>query len=180
MTVTCSCVKHGEIAHSPRISDLPRHVSSAAYTWRAAPVPFCGTVTAPHQQPRRTSRSGYIEGVSEGRRKLILAIALVLTVGVAFVFGYRVGRHAHRLRWQNEPIRAWMSIPFIAHTHHVPAAKLYDALGVPANKRDKRSIRHIADDQYRPVNEVIRDVERAIREVHPGEAGKSTGAAKGS
>lgn len=80
-----------------------------------------------------------------------------------FVFAYKAGRGARHLRMENEPIRAWMSIPFIAHTHHVPAAVLFGAIGVqPHEPRDRRSIRRIAHDLNRPVPEVMAEVQRAL------------------
>jgi hypothetical protein len=97
-------------------------------------------------------------------RKLIFALALILAIAGTFVFGFRAGRHARRIRWQNEPIRGWMSVPFIAHTHHVPPEILYKAIGLPPPpyERDRRPLRRIARDEKRPVADVIRDVENAI------------------
>ena len=95
-------------------------------------------------------------------RKLIFALALILAIAGTFVFGFRAGRHARRIRWQNEPIHAWMSVPFIAHTHHVPAEVLYKAIGLPPLQHDRRPLRRIAREEKRPVADVIRDVESAI------------------
>jgi hypothetical protein len=61
-----------------------------------------------------------------------------------------------------------MSIPFIAHTHHVPAAVLFQAIGVqPRAPRDRRSVRHLARELHRPVPELIAQLERAIDAAHP-------------
>jgi hypothetical protein len=95
-------------------------------------------------------------------RKLIFALALILAIAGTFVFGFRAGRHARYIRWQNEPIRGWMSVPFIAHTHHVPVEIVYKAIGLPPLQHDRRPLRRIAREEKRPVADVIRDVESAI------------------
>jgi hypothetical protein len=56
-----------------------------------------------------------------------------------------------------------MSIPFIAHTHHVPASVLFQAIGVrPLRPGDQRSVRRIARELNRPVLELIAQLQRAI------------------
>jgi hypothetical protein len=93
---------------------------------------------------------------------LILAVAFLAAIAGTFVFGYRAGRYAHRLRLENEPIRPWMSVPFIAHIHHVPADLLFRAIGVEAVPHDRRPLRTIARAQHRPVADLIRDLEKAL------------------
>lgn len=102
-----------------------------------------------------------------GRRNLVLGLVLglafLLAVAGTFVFGFRAGRHARQIRWENEPIRAWMSVPFVAHTHHVPADVLFRAIGVQAPRdHDRRSIRQIARDENRPVATLMSDLQKAI------------------
>lgn len=99
--------------------------------------------------------------------RLMLVVALVLAIALTFVFGYRAGRQARRIHWRNEPIRAWMSVPFIAHTHHVSPDTLFEAVGVAPHARDRRSLRRIAREQKRPLDAVIHDVEKAIATAHP-------------
>ena len=101
-------------------------------------------------------------------RKLVFAVALLVAIAVTFVFGFRAGRHARHIRWQNEPIHAWMSVPFIAHTHHVPPEILYKAIGLPPQQRDRRPLRRIAREEKRPVADMIRDLERAIASAPKG------------
>ena len=79
-----------------------------------------------------------------------------------FIFAYRAGRNARRLRWENEPIRPWMSVMFIAHTHHVPPALLYRALGMQPQTHDRRPLRLLAREEHRPVADLILDIERAL------------------
>ena len=101
-----------------------------------------------------------------GRRTLILAVTFVLAIAITFLFAYRAGRHARMLHWQNEPIHGWMSINFIAHSHHVPAEVLFKAAGVEPLPKDHRPLRRLAHEQKRPVDQLIRDLNKAIAEYH--------------
>jgi hypothetical protein len=97
------------------------------------------------------------------RRTLAVGLAFLLAIAGTFVFASRAGRHVRQIRAENEPIHGWMSIPFIAHTHHVPASVLFQAIGVsPREPHDRQSIRHIAHDLNRPVPELIAQLQRAI------------------
>jgi len=98
-----------------------------------------------------------------------VGLAFLLAIFGTFVFASRAGRHARQIRMENEPIRGWMSVPFIAHSHHVPASVLFQAIGVlPREPRDRRPVRQIAHDLKRPVPELIAQLQRAIDAVaHP-------------
>ena len=101
---------------------------------------------------------------------VILCVAFCVALAGTFMFALNAGRHARRLRWENEPIRPWMSVPFIAHTHHVPAAALFRAIGIEPHPHDRRPLRSIAKEQHRPVDEIIRDLNQALAaagHVHP-------------
>jgi uncharacterized membrane protein len=106
------------------------------------------------------------------RQRIILVVALVVAIAGTFVFGYRAGRRARYIRRQNEPIRAWMSVPFIAHTHHVDPEILFQAAGVPSQPHDRRSLRKIAREEKRPVDDVVRAVENAIAGARKAPNGK--------
>ena len=107
-------------------------------------------------------RLGYDGIVQRPSKTLILAVALCVAIAGTFIFAFRAGRHARHLRWENEPIRPWMSVPFVAHTHHVPAAILFQAIGIEPQQHDRRPLRKIAREQHRPVEDVVRDLERAL------------------
>jgi hypothetical protein len=97
------------------------------------------------------------------QRTLAICLAFALALAGTFVFAYRAGREARRIHAANEPIRAWMSIPFVAHTHHVPASVLFQAIGVePREPRDRRSIRRLAHDLNRPVPQLMSQVQHAL------------------
>ena len=92
-----------------------------------------------------------------------MGLAFVLAITGTFVFASRARRQARLIRTENEPISAWMSVPFIAHTHHVPASMLFQAIGVhPQEPRDRRSLRRIGHDLNRPAPELIAQIQRAI------------------
>ena len=97
------------------------------------------------------------------QRTVAVGLAFVLAVASTFIFASRAGRRARQMHVANEPIREWMSVPFIAHSHHLPASVLFQAIGVhPRQPYDRRSVRHIARDLNRPVPEVMAQIERAL------------------
>jgi hypothetical protein len=102
------------------------------------------------------------------QRTLLLAAAFFLAIAATFFFGYRAGQTARRVRWQNEPIRSWMSVPFVANTHHVPERVLFGALHLEPKPADHRPIRDIARSEKRPASELIRDLEDAIENAENG------------
>lgn len=109
------------------------------------------------------------------RTALLIGLAFALAVAVTFTFAYRAGRRAHLLRFENQPIRPWMSVPFIAHTHHVPPSELFAAIGVqPRAPHDRRSVRRLAHDLHRPVPELMSELQHALDAAakKPGGAGK--------
>src|SRR5205814_3989557 len=100
-----------------------------------------------------------------GWRQWLVVFAFVLVVGVTGLFAVRTVRRA--IYWhyhQDEPIRPWMSIGYIAHSYRVPPWILRQALGLPAktNGPDRRPIREIAREQNVSVNEVIAILQDAI------------------
>jgi len=94
-------------------------------------------------------------------------VGLCLAIAVTFFFGYRAGRTARHVRWQDEPIQPWMSVPFVAHTHHTRSELLFQAIHVPPNVRDRRPIRDIARDKKLPIAELIRQLRSAIANANP-------------
>ncbi len=55
-----------------------------------------------------------------------------------------------------------MSIPYIAHSQHVPQRALWDALGIPPHSRDHRPLIRIAREKRRHVDELIAALKKAI------------------
>jgi hypothetical protein len=98
---------------------------------------------------------------------LVLVLGFCLAIAATFFFGYRAGRTARHVRWQDEPIQSWMSVPYIAHTHHTRAELLFQAIHVRPNPRDHRPIREIARVEKLPVAELIHDLRMAIENANP-------------
>lgn len=117
-------------------------------------------------QPRssvNSRRHSKVKFVAQPRRRtLILFLGFCLAIAATFFFGYRAGRTVRHVRWQNEPIQSWMSVPFVAHTHHTREQLLFEAIRVPPNPHDHRPIRDIARAEKRPVAELLRDLRNAI------------------
>ena len=101
-------------------------------------------------------------------RQWTVALTFLLFVSVGVFFLVRAVRPA--IYWhyhQDEPIRAWMNIGYIAHSYHVPPHVLYLALGLPHKPPDKRPIRDIARAQNRSVDVVIAVLKDAIVHARP-------------
>ncbi len=96
----------------------------------------------------------------------MMALGLVLSLAVVSVFAWRAV-HAVPRRQVDEPIRGWMTVPYIARSYRVPPAVLYAALGLPATPRDRRPIMAIARSQNRPLAEIIAELQNAIVHARP-------------
>lgn len=104
-----------------------------------------------------------IIGASPKRRQQILLVsALLLALFVTFFFGMRAFRRFSRPP-SDEPIREWMSIPYIAHAYHVSPPLLLEALGLPTDTRpSRRPLDRIAKELNLTTTEVITRLEEAI------------------
>ena len=94
-----------------------------------------------------------------GWKQSVLALAFLLSLSVAVFFIVRAVRPA--IYWhyhQDEPIRGWMNVGYVAHSYHVPPHVLYRALGLPHKPPDRRPLREIAKAQNRSMYEI-----RAVR-----------------
>ncbi len=97
-----------------------------------------------------------------GRREWLLVLGFLLSLGVTGVFAVRSFQAASALH-HDQPIRPWMTVPYVAHSYHVPASGLYSALGLSAARpRDRRTLAEIARSQGRPVGQVIAELQQAI------------------
>lgn len=88
-------------------------------------------------------------------RQLVLAVAFLVSLSVTIFFVVRAVRpiiywHYH----QDEPIRPWMNVGYVAHSYRVPPHVLYQALGLPHKPPDKRPLREIAKAQNRSMDEI--------------------------
>ncbi len=94
---------------------------------------------------------------------LILGFALSLAItGFFAVQAVRMAPHRRR----QEPIRSWMTIPYIAHSYQVPAHVLYQALGLTSVTHDRRPLLEIARQEKQPVQNLIFIIQAAISQYH--------------
>ncbi len=64
-------------------------------------------------------------------------------------------------------IRPWMTIPYIAHTYHVPERYLCTKLGVAYNSSARHKTMHtLAILKQQPVEKIIQEVQQAILIYH--------------
>ena len=101
-------------------------------------------------------------------RQWVLVIAFMLVAIITGLSAMRTVRRA--IYWshhRDEPIRAWMTLPYIAHSYDVSPRILYEALGIPHPPHDRRPILEIAREQKVPVVDVMRTIQRAIENAQP-------------
>src|SRR5437763_2833980 len=97
------------------------------------------------------------------RQWLVVALFLVAVVVTSLLMVRAVRRAAYWRSHRDVPIRAWMSVPYVAHSYRVPPHVLYEALGLrPVPPPDKRPLRVIAREQNRTVGELISELQDAI------------------
>ncbi len=91
----------------------------------------------------------------------LLVLGFVLSVTLVAVFAARSVRVARQLH-QDEPIRPWMTVPYIAYSYRVSSSVLYEALGLSPRPRDRRPLADIARAEDRPVQDLIVELQHAI------------------
>jgi hypothetical protein len=104
-------------------------------------------------------------------RDWILLVCILVALIITGLIATRAIRRAYYWRQhKDEPIRAWMSVRYVARSHRVPPAVLYQAIGAEPTQRDRRPLRDIAAQQKRPVSELISELQEAIvdyKSTHP-------------
>ncbi|MDT7605430.1 MAG: hypothetical protein QOF61_3427 [Acidobacteriota bacterium] len=107
-----------------------------------------------------------------GWRQWLVVATFALVLGVT---GWHVARTVRgAIYWrhhQEEPIRGWMTVGYVAHSYHVPPHVLYEALNLPREPRERRRpLREIAKSQGRTMDEiraVLQDAITRARESSP-------------
>jgi len=93
---------------------------------------------------------------------LLIGLFLVALFAAGF-FGFRAVRRA--IYWnahRDVVIKPWMSVPYVAHSYHVPPRVLFEAIGLEPTPHDKRPLRIIAHEQNRSVETLISELNEAI------------------
>ena len=101
------------------------------------------------------------------RQWVVVGLFLLALVGTGLFATRTIRRaiywHTHR----DEPIRPWMSVPYVSHSYRVPPYVLYQAIGLQPQPRDRRPLREIAREQNRPVEDLVKQLEDAIVHSRP-------------
>lgn len=114
----------------------------------------------------------------EGRDTFTLRVKIAITVicllAALIAAGFAVMNTVqafHSLQQQHalaksgdvRTIRPWMTIPYIAHTYHVPEKYLYQTLHLDPNSPPRHATLHALASHYqKPVDSLIYDVQHAI------------------
>ena len=104
---------------------------------------------------------------------LLLALGSTVVAAETTVGAYRSFVQMHELAGEGDvrTISPWMTIPYIAHTYHVPEAYLYRTLHIIDRLPPRHTTLHsLASHYQRPINDVIRTIQIAIlayRKQHP-------------
>lgn len=101
------------------------------------------------------------------QQRLVL-IAFLFVIWFTGLHAFRFVRDA--IYWhyhQDEQIRGWMNIDYVAHSYRVPPHILYQALGLPHRPPDRRPLSEIAREQNRSMDEVRALLQDAIVHARP-------------
>jgi hypothetical protein len=101
----------------------------------------------------------------------LLVIAFTIALSLTIVFGVRTT--AFYVYWSTHrdlPVEGWMPAGYVARSHHVDVEVVREALGLEPGARDRRPIARIAADRGVPVEELVRDVNKALAEARAGDA----------
>jgi|SRR5688572_988320 len=102
------------------------------------------------------------------KQKILVIVITMLGCLLILFFGLRSFRafqkfdgHGPRegfpdkLETDVERIRDWMTIPFISRMYGVPEPILYEALGIPADGNDKKSLRDLNEEYFSETDELV-------------------------
>lgn len=96
----------------------------------------------------------------------VLMFGFLCSLAIIGVFGVRLVRHS-QFRRADEPLRPWMTLPYIAHAYHVPVVDLYQALNISPVLHDRRTVMKLSKDLKLPLAEVTTKLKQAIQRVRP-------------
>src|SRR5437016_13697109 len=100
---------------------------------------------------------------SFGWKQWTLLVAFGLVLLATGLFSVRAVRRAVYWRLhRDEPVRPWMSVPYVAHSYRVPPQILYEALGIEPQPHDRKPIKEIAREQNISVEQLITTLQGAI------------------
>lgn len=108
------------------------------------------------------------------RRHPILVSAFILFTLLALLFA---GRFAYRFAYwsahQNQPVAAWMTVGYVAHSWHLDPRAIDAAAGLPSPVGHPLTLSEIAAERGVPVEQIITAVEAAIAELQAEHGNKT-------
>jgi len=98
---------------------------------------------------------------------ILLCLALVGTAFAAFtaIQAVHTFQQQHTLAKEGDvsTIRPWMTVPYVAHTYHVPESYLYQSLHISGQHPPRHVPLHVLAARYhRPVSEVVHELQMSI------------------
>lgn len=97
------------------------------------------------------------------RRHRLLTVAFLAAAGITLLLAVRTT--AFYVYWANHravPVEPWMTVGYVARSWEVSPTALREALGLPLQVRDRRSIAQIARDKGVPVEVLVAEIETAL------------------
>ena len=104
-----------------------------------------------------------LKGFSRKQWPILAAFVLGL-VFTSFQIFRTVQRASYWRQHRDEPIAGWMRIGYVANSYHVPPQVLQEAIGLPPNVPDRRSLTEIAKSQNRSFETLKAELEKTIRD----------------
>ncbi len=105
------------------------------------------------------------------RTNKLLVIAFAVALSFTVIFGVRTT--AFFIYWsahQNEPVAGWMPAGYVAKSYRVKIELVREALGLDPEMRDRRPIARIARERGVPVEQLIRQLNEALKAAKSAEA----------
>lgn len=106
---------------------------------------------------------------------VLLALFLIAAASSSFFAGRVYERAQHWSPGQDEPIAGWMSLAYVAHAYQVPSELLHEALALPPQPPDRRSLTDIATERNLPLEALRLRLEHAIAQSRTTPAAKAQG-----
>ncbi|QBD81157.1 hypothetical protein EPA93_36370 [Ktedonosporobacter rubrisoli] len=101
---------------------------------------------------------------------IVTSFLLLLSLSCTFVAATSTVGALHNFQQQHmlaeegdvRTIRPWMTIPYIAHSYHVPENYLYKSLQIAPTPSRHSTLHMLAQHSKRPLDQVIHEVQKSI------------------
>ncbi len=102
---------------------------------------------------------------------VIVGVLLLLALSITIIAALATIQAFQGLQQQNALVNSgdvrtvsdWMTIPYIAHTYHVPEDYLYQWLHITGTQFSHVTLRLLAARYHRPISDLVHSVQAAIR-----------------